>query len=1124
MSDLIAKTIECNQISISHYPALNATTLPSKDYPLESTSSDSPQCIASNSTVNHSANELRAAAAKQPEKKQNKRNTKKQSRKSVAISDSTPNLQEFFRPIEANLITTQASAPPAKPSEPQTSSEQSVQSEAQIIEQFQSHVQQIQKRTTDQLTELLYLTDEITKRRCLIDSGSKISAIPKTALSKLDKNAKFVLKAANSTTILTYGQCRVKLKFAGRIYRFVFVVADVSQCILGLDFLTHFRFVVDPFRRTISNDQITFKCSPTDSPSNCLQIDSSDPIMKMLNEINKNTKPLPNNQNVFHYIHTTGEPCKAQIRHFNPKMQKLIKETFDEYLAMGFVRHSSSEWSSPLVIIKKADSYRVAGDYRALNLQTINDSYPLPYLNSFNSRMAKCRYYTKLDLRKAYYHILVYGPHICKTALLTPQGLFEWVRLPLGLKTAGQSFMRFIDQIFRDFYEFIFIFVDDIVVYSETEEQHLEHLRKVFTRLAEHSLTLNLNKCVFNRPQIDFLGYQISCEGIKPSADKVKAITDAPIPTTIGKLKRFLGTVAFYHHCVPNFASIRQPLNHYLSKEKKNNSEKITLNQRELEAYHQLTRSLAEATTLAHPRIGELLVIHSDASDTAMGGTLSQMIDGEPQPLYFFSHLFDKSMSTKSIYHKELEAAYQTIKKVEKYLIGEKVVLYTDNEALARSIAKPKDKTPFEARRLNFISQYIDEVVHIPSERNPAADHLSRLECNQLRLEPPIDYPKLFEEQQKEASAGDLKRDENRKIKRVTYNNKEYAAWFYELPNQKDLLIVPHSMVEHVISAYHNLCHPGQKATVRFVANKFFWPTLKVDCRRFVKYCERCQAAKKAKHQHIPISRIECPANRFEHLNIDLVGPLPVVDGYMHLLTIIDRNTRFFTAIPIKSKSTKATWTALLSGWIQFFGLPKTITTDRGANFTSNDFKSLCAAFGIHLIHTSAYHPKSNGLIENFHLKLKSSLRALKDPDWLTRLPLVILSWNNAIREDGLYAPSQLVFGSQLVLPGDFVDQSTQSTSKPNIEMMRSYIKEMNKVKPSETNMNRNQYKHVMLKDLQSCEFVWELNETRKGLESTYKGPYEVLERSPTTFKIMRPNGIDSVATDRLRPAYLQKS
>ena len=455
-----------------------------------------------------------------------------------------------------------------------------------------------------------------------------------------------------------------------------------------------------------------------------------------------------------------------------------------------------------------------------------------------------------------------------------------------------------------------------------------------------------------------------------------------------------------------------------------------------------------------------------------------------------------------------------------------------DNKALADSINNPKDKPIVQLRKLIFIAEHIDEMVHIPGKRNFAADYLSRLleddypnrfDCNSMKLEPPINYHKLFAEQLTDPIISELEPSENFKRKNLNYQGINYSVWFYENLRVKDLIYVPESMVDEITGQSHNLVHPGQKATIRFIANRFYWPDLKMNVKNFVRNCARCQLAKKSKNQIVPISRIGTPLNRFEHLHLDLVGPLPITeDGYLHMLTIIDRYSRFVQVIPIRSKTAEETWSAFQRGWIQIFGLPKAITMDRGSNFKSKYFGDTARKLGIHVIHTTARHPQSNGLLENYHHKLKNSLRALADPDWATRIPMIVLIWNNVIREDGLYSPSQIVFGTNLMLPGQFFDDEAMNTSMraPNAELIRAFMKEIHGLRATDTNQHRNRYPGVIARDLHSSKFVFEEEYNRKGLQPNYRGPYEVISRDESFFTLDKPSGPSTVSIANLKPAY----
>lgn len=600
---------------------------------------------------------------------------------------------------------------------------------------------------------LMYIVEQRSKVPFLIDTGSQISVVPAESGAKPDVSPKFKLTGADNSRIATYGRRRIKLKFGDQTFTHNFIVADVKECILGIDFLRAFQFTINPYDNQITNSDATIQCETVQCNSKCLKLDFTDPILKLLEETPEITDTSISSRStpshgVVHFITTVGGPCKACIRRYNPTVQKIINDTFSEYLKLGYVRYSSSDWSSPLAVSKKKDgSYRVCGDYRMLNKLTKNDNYNLPYLQSFNNQMEGCTRFTKIDLEIAFIQVPIHPPDIPKTAVCTPQGLFEFTRMNFGMKTSSQTFQRFLDTIFRDFSSFLFIFINDLVIHSRSESEHLEHLRKVFRKLADHNLKINIKKCQFNKEKIDFLGFTVSDRGVLPSDNRVNSINNAPIPTTVAKMKKFLGTTSYYHHYMKNFAKIRQPLNSFLSVPKRHNDRKIHLTSRQIEAFHQLNESLANATILAHPVPGATLLIHTDASGISMGATLSQLIDGKPQPLYLFSRLFSERFLSRTAYDKELEAAYQAIKKFDKFLLGQKVILYVDNQALSKSLAIPKDKPWPEQRRLMFISQNVDEVIHIAGEQNVAADYLSRLECNELKLEPKIDYAQLFNEQ-----------------------------------------------------------------------------------------------------------------------------------------------------------------------------------------------------------------------------------------------------------------------------------------------------------------------------------------------------------------------------------------
>jgi hypothetical protein len=248
----------------------------------------------------------------------------------------------------------------------------------------------------------------------------------------------------------------------------------------------------------------------------------------------------PATHGVQHHIVTSGRPVTAKFRRLDNVKLAAAKEEFQKLEAEGIIRRSDSCWASPLHMVQKADrSWRPCGDYRRLNLLTEPDCYPLPNMNDITSRLAGCTVFSKLDLKKGYHQIPVLPADIPKTAIITPFGLFEYVRMPFGLKNAGMTFQRFMDQILWDL-PFTIVYLDDILVASKDLQSHKDHLREVLSRLQQQGLVLNKEKCVFNQSSVDYLGLHVTSEGTSPLKDQATAIRSFPQPATIKDLQGFL--------------------------------------------------------------------------------------------------------------------------------------------------------------------------------------------------------------------------------------------------------------------------------------------------------------------------------------------------------------------------------------------------------------------------------------------------------------------------------------------------------------------------------------------------------------------------------------------------------
>ena len=624
--------------------------------------------------------------------------------------------------------------------------------------------------------------------------------------------------------------------------------------------------------------------------------------------------------------------------------------------------------------------------------------------------------------------------------------------------------------------------------------------------------------------QGQFLGHTVTCQGFAPSTDKVKAILEVERPVNKDALMRFLGMLNFYRRFIPRAAGTLSPLYHAL----KSKAKTIDWSDELVSAFESSKKALAEATMLVHPSNDKQLALVTDASDIAVGAVMQQWSPRDRlwEPLAFFSKHLTPTETRYSAYDKELLAIYLAIRHFRFCLEGRTFTIFTDHKPLTSAFHKVTEPwTPRQQRHLSFISEFSTDIRHVSGLDNVVADTLSRPDQPNINAVteslPAVDLEQLSKDQTEDPEIWASRTAiTGLKLTDVQLPGCR-ATTLCDISTGNPRPLVPKAWRKRLFDLIHGTSHPSGRATQALLKQDYVWHKMSKDIALWAKRCIPCQRNKISRHTVNPLQPFVIPKKRFTHVHCDIVGPLEVSKGMRYIFTMVDRTSRWPEAIPLPDTTAESCSTAFINGWIARFGVPLHVTTDRGVQFTSKLWQDLTQALGSNVHLTTAYHPQANGMVERLHRTLKAALKCrLSGPNWVTELPWVMLGLRSTPKDDIGASTAELVYGSPLIIPGSLW-AGEEELSRP--EVLKTVRKATDFLPKASRQRNTKRTSYIP-NSLNSAEYVFvREDKVRAPLAAPYLGPFKVLEKNDSAFKIDTGGNFDWIARDRLKSAFVDE-
>jgi transposase InsO family protein len=696
--------------------------------------------------------------------------------------------------------------------------------------------------------------------------------------------------------------------------------------------------------------------------------------------------------------------------------QYAIKQFIDKAIANKIIKPSqATAWSQILLTPKPDGSWRFCVDFRALNAATKSYGWPIPNIKQLLQRIGSknAKYYAVLDLTAGYNQAPLSEESTKFTAFLCSEGLYEWLRLPMGLKGAGSFYQsQMYNKVLKDLVQKICeVYMDDIITFAQTPEELLQRLEIIFARLKQFGITVNPKKVKIGMTEVEYVGHLIDEHGLSFTKEKRDKVLDFRKPNTAKEMKSFLGLTNQFRDHVPEYGDLVAPLHEMIPNYEKNSSKPLKWTDQLDKAFYSLQKQVSECQKIFFMDDHSPVYLHTDASNYGIGAYLFQVIDGKRIPIRFISRTLNKTERKWNTVEKEAYAIFYSITQLEHLLGNRQFTLKTD----AKNLTYMNTEHTPKVKRWKLAIQHFDfDVQHIKGVDNIEADSFSRL----------VHFPKKDEAE-------------------LMLNNAEMVQESTSAIDMHKISPAHYSSIKQKHGGIHG--HGGVNRTLAILHKAGTkWKGIRKDVEAFVRRCPCCQKMSQIK----PIINTKpytlASYYPMQRICIDTIGPITVNNSNenesieKYILVIIDAFSRYVNLYATKDTTASSALTALID-WVTTFGCPSEIVSDNGTQFANELITQFLDATDIEHNLIQAYSKEENGLVERANKEVNRHITAIVHDkmiknEWKQMLPFVKRLMNSQVHSSIGVSPAQLIFGnsvnheSNILYPHAKKDEQTYNT------------------------------------------------------------------------------------------------